>query len=261
MQEKYGFIYLWYDSKYKRYYLGSHWGFEDDGYICSSNWMQKSFSRRRLSFKRRIIEKVFTNRKDLLSREGKWLSLIKDDELGKRYYNFNNKVHDEVWWANEEKIKSVGEKISKSNKGRKKKPRIYTEEGLAKVKENTRKIQKLRTYNPTTDETKKKQSESRLAYFENGGEKINSGSWKPGHIPANKGKKASAEIRMKLSEAHKGHRQSEETKEKRKEKLKGRKFIYHPQTLEIRSVHKHELEDFIRFGFVLGKAPRTLKNE
>ncbi len=32
MKQKYGFIYLWRDRKHNRYYLGSHWGSEDDGY-------------------------------------------------------------------------------------------------------------------------------------------------------------------------------------------------------------------------------------
>ena len=35
---KYGFVYIWYDRKHHRYYIGCHWGTIDDGYICSSNW-------------------------------------------------------------------------------------------------------------------------------------------------------------------------------------------------------------------------------
>ena len=34
--EKYGFVYIWFDRKHKRYYIGCHWGHEDDGYVCSS---------------------------------------------------------------------------------------------------------------------------------------------------------------------------------------------------------------------------------
>ena len=29
--EPYGFVYIWYDRKYKKYYIGSHWGYENDG--------------------------------------------------------------------------------------------------------------------------------------------------------------------------------------------------------------------------------------
>ena len=43
--EKYGFVYIWYDRKHKRYYIGSHWGSEDDGYICSSTHMNHAFNR------------------------------------------------------------------------------------------------------------------------------------------------------------------------------------------------------------------------
>lgn len=34
---KYGFIYLWYDRKHKRYYIGAHWGLKNDGYIWWNN--------------------------------------------------------------------------------------------------------------------------------------------------------------------------------------------------------------------------------
>lgn len=30
-EEKYGFVYIWRDRKYNRYYIGCHWGREDDG--------------------------------------------------------------------------------------------------------------------------------------------------------------------------------------------------------------------------------------
>ena len=59
--EKYGFIYVWYDKKHKRYYVGSHWGHEDDGYICSSSWMRKAYRRRPSDFRRRIIARVTTS--------------------------------------------------------------------------------------------------------------------------------------------------------------------------------------------------------
>jgi hypothetical protein len=113
--KKYGFIYIWYDRKHKRYYIGMHWGREDDGYICSSPWMLKSFTHRPRDFKRRILERIYTNRKDLYERELYWLNMIKDEELGKKYYNLNKFVQ-EQWWLDEEKSLSVKEKISKTCK-------------------------------------------------------------------------------------------------------------------------------------------------
>ncbi len=84
----FGFVYIWYDSKNKRFYIGSHKGSLDDGYISSSSWMKSSYRRRPHDFKRRILKlSYFDSRKDLLEEEQKWLNLIKDEELGKKYYN------------------------------------------------------------------------------------------------------------------------------------------------------------------------------
>ncbi len=127
-QEKYGFVYIWYDRKHKRYYIGSHWGFEDDGYICSSNWMRHAYRRRPQDFKRRILTRYYGNRRGLYDIEQRWLDLIKPEELatGKRdtnksttirYYNFNKQVFI-PWHSTDEGIKIVGAKISKANKGK-----------------------------------------------------------------------------------------------------------------------------------------------
>lgn len=125
--EKYGFVYIWYDRKYNRYYIGSHWGTENDKYVCSSNSMRDAYRRRKFDFKRRIISRVYTNRQDLLNEEQRWLDMISRKDFGCRYYNKNSKVHFYSWWANQSvkaevalKIKNsgAGEKISKALKGK-----------------------------------------------------------------------------------------------------------------------------------------------
>ena len=73
-----GFVYIWFDKKHKRFYVGSHWGIPIDKYVCSSNWMIAAYRRRPEDFKRRILETVTTTRIDLYEREYAWLSLIKD---------------------------------------------------------------------------------------------------------------------------------------------------------------------------------------
>lgn len=113
---KYGFVYIWYDIKHKRYYIGSHWGSEDDGYICSSSWMKRSYMRRPKDFKRRIISRV-SERSILIKEEQKWLSFTKKQELGKRYYNLNNVVI-KHWHTNEQRSISVRNKISHTKKGK-----------------------------------------------------------------------------------------------------------------------------------------------
>ena len=113
-QEKYGFVYIWYDRKHKRFYIGCHWGTEDDGYICSSPWMKKAYKYRPEDFKRKILTLVYTNKTDLLDEEYKWLCKIKKEELGKKYYNLHN-VNKKHWSTNEEAKLTIGQKISIKN--------------------------------------------------------------------------------------------------------------------------------------------------
>ena len=112
-----GFVYIWYDRKHKRYYVGSHWGTVDDGYVCSSHWMKRAKVRRPNDFKRRII-KHFDDRQEMVSEERRFLSLIKPEELGKRYYNLNRNA---VLMDSSARA-SMAEKISKKMTGVQKSP-------------------------------------------------------------------------------------------------------------------------------------------
>ena len=112
-----GFVYIWYDRKHKRYYIGSHWGAEDDGYVCSSTWMKQAYSRRPSDFKRRVISRVQTTRADLLVKEYEWLSLIKDDEMKTRYYNLHKRTNH--WHGlGDEKYEEICVKIGDSTRGK-----------------------------------------------------------------------------------------------------------------------------------------------
>jgi hypothetical protein len=130
--EKYGFVYIWFDRKHKRYYIGMHWGTENDGYICSSAWMIQAYKRRPQDFKRRILEKIYTNRKELYEAEVKWLSFIDDKELKIKYYNLSKNVHDS--WLNEKNLTSRLEKISIKTKEAMNTPEVREKylDGLAK---------------------------------------------------------------------------------------------------------------------------------
>ena len=131
--QKYGFVYIWYDKKNKRYYIGSHWGTEDDGYICSSRMMRQSYKRRPEDFKRRIIKRIYTTRQDLLLEEERWLKMVDPDKTtprnttvesrkNVRYYNIKLGTQNQ-WWSSDEKRLTVGEKISLKKKGKKIGPR------------------------------------------------------------------------------------------------------------------------------------------
>jgi len=108
--EKYGFVYIWFDKKHKRFYIGCRWGYEDDSYICSSSWMKNSYKKRPHDFKRKILSRIYTNKKDLLEEEYEWLQLIKNEELGKKYYNLHNH-HFGHWSTDENKKLTISEKL------------------------------------------------------------------------------------------------------------------------------------------------------
>lgn len=186
--EKYGFVYIWFDRKHKRYYIGCRWGNENDKYICSSSWMKVRYKDRPQDFKRRILTKVYTNKKDLLEAEYKWLSLIKKEELGKKYYNLHNH-HFNHWSTTDEYNKlSIREKISVKTKEAMNRPevreklevvwesnktRVQTEEEKEKraasirgqkrteeTKQNMRKGAKNRKSSPLSEDHKQKLSEA-----------------------------------------------------------------------------------------------------
>lgn len=114
--EKYGFVYIWFDKKHKRFYIGSHWGNIDDGYICSSSWMKQAYDRRPSDFRRRVLKRDIP-REHILEEEQRWLNMVSRDELGRRYYNLNRNCL--YHWNNDpDKRLTVGQKISKANKGR-----------------------------------------------------------------------------------------------------------------------------------------------
>lgn len=111
---KYGFVYIWYDIKRKMYYVGCHWGTENDGYICSSNRMRDAYRRRPNDFKRKIVEK--TNDKSLLYEvEYKWLSKIQENELGIKYYNLRKHMWSH-WSSDESTTLNVKQKVSQTKR-------------------------------------------------------------------------------------------------------------------------------------------------
>lgn len=162
--KKEGFTYIWFDTKRQMYYIGCHWGTVDDGYICSSNRMRDSYRRRPQDFKRRILVRNI-DRDKLLEEEYKWLTLIPEEELGKKYYNLSKK-HFGHWSNNLSSLLTIKQKLSEATKklhqnpeykrkyieGRKKLPAQTPEQIAKRAKSNTGKKR--------TEETKRKISES-----------------------------------------------------------------------------------------------------
>lgn len=136
--EKYGFVYIWYDRKRKKFYVGCHWGHVDDGYICSSGVMLKAYKRRPQDFTRKILSTAITNKSSLLDEEFVWLSKIKPHELKIKYYNLHN--HRFNHWSS--KSNEPAKKSGMSRRGSKPNndPQMLIERGKkisAKVKGRT----------------------------------------------------------------------------------------------------------------------------
>lgn len=125
--QKYGFVYLWFDRKHKRYYVGCHWGHETDKYICSSNWMRDTYNRRPEDFKRRIIKTNIQTKQEMFDEELRYLKMIKKEEISPntktpRYYNLH--INNGHWSVCDEKVKTLSEKISIKTKEAMKRPEV-----------------------------------------------------------------------------------------------------------------------------------------
>jgi hypothetical protein len=219
--QKYGFVYIWRDRKKGKFYLGCHWGTETDGYVCSSDMMRKSYRRRPEDFKRRVIERVYTSRTDLLEAEYKWLQLIADDELDGKYYNLNK--HHFGHWSTTERAAEIAAKTASKNRGR-----THTEETKAKMSasnkgknsgkvrsaESKAKMSASRKGSTLTDEHKAKISSSLMN--------------QPAEVIAkrassNTGKTRTEGQRERMSEGMKGIKKSDEHRAKISEQLRARK--------------------------------------
>lgn len=115
-KDDYGFIYVWYDRKNKMFYVGCHWGLETDKYVCSSERMRSAYRRRPEDFRRRVVQRI-VNRSELLTEEHKWLSQIKDEELGKKFYNLSK--HHFGHWSTSPDARSIAKKSGDARRGRK----------------------------------------------------------------------------------------------------------------------------------------------
>jgi len=162
---KEGFVYLWFDTKRKMFYVGCHWGTINDGYICSSNRMRDAYYRRKNDFKRRILKRGIS-RNLLLEVEFSYLQLIKDEELGTRYYNLSKRHFGH--WANTDTNHTVREKLSISMKALHQDP-VYRDQYMAgrkkmppQTKEQIEKRSKANIGKKRSDETKKKISDSHI---------------------------------------------------------------------------------------------------
>lgn len=108
-----GYIYLWFDTKSKLFYLGGHKGKVEDSYICSNEMMKRAYVKRSHTFKFKVLEYTYGDNTDLRICEQKWLDMIKDEEL----YWTNNIYNKTVRYYNKKKL-SLGGSVKGHKKNR-----------------------------------------------------------------------------------------------------------------------------------------------
>lgn len=99
-----GYVYLWYDTRAKFFYLGGHQGKVEDSYVCSNKMMLRAYKKRPETFKLRILEYVNGKTDILRSAEQRWLDMIKDNEL----YWTDNIYNKTVRYYNQKKLSRGG---------------------------------------------------------------------------------------------------------------------------------------------------------
>lgn len=90
----FGFVYLWYDTKNKKYIIGSHHGKLEDSYRTTTGgrYVKNIFKARPETMKRRILEynTSIDDYKETQRLEQRWLNLRPNIIENDRYYNMKN---------------------------------------------------------------------------------------------------------------------------------------------------------------------------
>jgi hypothetical protein len=109
------------------FYIGSHKGSPDDGYISSSRWLNGEINYRPTDFRRKIIKQLPLEQ--LKKEEYRLISMISEDQYGRKYYNIKsgqkpgstpwNKGKSGIYTADTRKKMSDARKGKPTTKGRK----------------------------------------------------------------------------------------------------------------------------------------------
>jgi hypothetical protein len=119
MAKIHGFVYKWINTKNQKYYIGSHAGTTNDGYIGSGKAFKQAIAKHGIdAFTREILEEDdYDNRQDLLNRE-KWYLDLTQAYYDKKSYNIARTVgggHTTAGYSEEEK-KELSKKLSEGQK-------------------------------------------------------------------------------------------------------------------------------------------------
>ena len=94
MKEYYGYVYIWFDTKYKKFIIGSHHGKVEDKYKTSTGGIhvRNIFKYRPQTMRFRVLQYNKESDNFLFTQqlEQKWLNMRRDIKNNSRYYNMTN---------------------------------------------------------------------------------------------------------------------------------------------------------------------------
>jgi hypothetical protein len=184
-------------------------------------------------FKRRIIAKIYTNRKDLLDEEQRWLNMIKPTEFKKKYYNIIPKTFYAWHTIENNRKKTIQERLSQSayeaharpevrvriiEAGIKRRGRKQTE---AEILKRSEAMKRAMAEKFPVENRKVRLKFGSEEYCANMAEK-SAERWKDPEYKKRVG--AAISIANTNREYKRGYKQTPETIEKRTAKLKGKQF-------------------------------------
>ena len=245
---KESFIYLWYDSNNKMFYLGKHKGTPGDGYTHSSKrWQQFKSDSIPKGVRRKII--AWGIDKDMYELETKLL-LNRKEKCWDRYYNASIVGN---FYRPLESYTPPTEETRKKMREARLGVSVHTEE-------SKRKISKARLGAKHTEESKRKMSKAKLGeknpFY---GKKLTEET-KRKMSAAHKGKKFTEETKRKLSEARLGTKHTEETKRKMSEDRLGKYGLWN-KGKKLTEAHKRKISEARKEKFLRIKEKKYLDNE
>jgi hypothetical protein len=96
MESSYGYVYIWYDTKYKKYIIGSHHGDVNDCYTTSTGGIhvRNIFKYRPETMRFRVLQynTKMNDYKYTQELEQRWLDMRSDISNNPRYYNKTNQA-------------------------------------------------------------------------------------------------------------------------------------------------------------------------
>jgi len=181
-----GFVYRWHDLDTDMYYIGSHLGTPDDGYVGSGLYFQRAYKKRPNSFKRSII---YIGRNFRQMEE--WLLSNVDAANNVNYYNLKNTSIGGDTRSGSKNSPQHNKKVSLKNKGKQ------------LSEEQKEKISKSLTGKKASKQTRDKMSKKRKGHLNPFYGKSHTKETKATISHLNKGKKNPIESMQKTWESNK----------------------------------------------------------